>query len=738
MIGLRFGPGEDREEASMKSNFLIISVESRKGGVGKTTAALNLARILKERRKHAVLLLDVDITGTNATDCIDSAFWKDSCHAISTGAKREVRVANLLSIFQQQFMPGLNGPRFSKVGQGGDAPGSDSLIYAPDMINVFGSQIYDLKDSSVEAGDKYICKPSILFDELHAFWFIEFLQKTCEAFLDAIREEEPQRPVAVIIDNSPGYVGIAPAVQEWLTDLGPDRGKFLTVASLDKQDFLSCANAIHYIHELYARKWRTSRKFTNAMDQTHSSKKHIELAREDESFFVRLVETQPLGEGPHGASARFCDLNQHALSFYRACNSTRGEIHLSHPERYQGLVINRVPRLVKRGMYTYDTERIYSLMHQKGGDVIQQLLGRDRSSYAHYMVTYDESIEYQFVQPMMSRRRGRLSRRKERFENLLHSIDARRSLPPDELLQAILQHEKGIHPEMFSEIQMHLRHIQEMVEDVIRLVEQFGFSYLTQFIHEEWLPRNILRDFSVAVQNVLLEMEGPFIESSPWEPGDDGIGPEAHMFFEELRHCMNQHLERRDLPIPSSFAEQFLSSLALIVVLSMGCRRWHPKRAPELPDLFGSIAAIEVLHWMRDRKQGPKRLSIQRFLATDYLAEEELAELRGEVPIHPRWLEEGLLPRLYHACTSTQARLIDVRRDAVFLVALIRQLVMEDIREAPVLPYIRGVAEKVIVRKTMSHEAGEEQIAKGFSSVQYMDEFSEVLERVLARWESQE
>ena len=44
--------------------YKIISVESRKGGVGKTTAALNLSNLLVERG-YKVLLLDIDITGTS-------------------------------------------------------------------------------------------------------------------------------------------------------------------------------------------------------------------------------------------------------------------------------------------------------------------------------------------------------------------------------------------------------------------------------------------------------------------------------------------------------------------------------------------------------------------------------------------------------------------------------------------------------------------------------------------------
>jgi len=48
---------------------IIISVESRKGGVGKTTAALCMGKILL-KNGYAVLLIDTDITGTNIADCM--------------------------------------------------------------------------------------------------------------------------------------------------------------------------------------------------------------------------------------------------------------------------------------------------------------------------------------------------------------------------------------------------------------------------------------------------------------------------------------------------------------------------------------------------------------------------------------------------------------------------------------------------------------------------------------------
>lgn len=720
----------------MKNDFIIISVESRKGGVGKTTAALNLARILLEKRGYAVLFLDVDITGTNATDGIGSPFWKDSCYAVRNAAKVKPAVVNLLAIFERQFMPGLGVPRFVKKGARKGKTGDSYLVLASDKINIIGSQIYDLDASRYEkSGNTCICKPSILFDELHAFWFIEFLQKTCEAFLEVIRKDQPDRAVAVVVDNSPGYVGIAPAVQEWLTDLGPDRGKFLTVSSLDKQDLLSCGHAIHNIHQLYERKWRASRKFADATNHERESGEELHLSRDEEGFFLRLVEAPtPPRHVSNETAVPTSGANVADLLFYRVDNAEVGGAYLKQAEGYQGLVINRVPRLVKRGVYAYDNEKVYSFLQQKGSNLVQCLLGDNTRKYADWMVSYDEYIEYQFLQPMISRRVGRMSRRKGRFEEFMHAIEVRYSIPPDELLQDMLHEGKGFHTEMLNELRMYLRKVSENVTAVIRLVEQSGYSHLTGLIHEEWLPGNILRDFTVALQDVFLEMEHPLVEFAPWELGEDQIGEETWMFIEELRHQMERHMKG----IPIERSEQFVPSLIVVMALSMGRRWWHPKREPEFPKVIASVAAIEAMRWERRRGRSKERLGIQRFLASESLRDVGHEEFFRELEIHPRWLESGLLSRLYRACAAAQARVLDVRRDAEFLIALIQRLVEEDIRESPVLPYIRGVAEKVIVRKTISHESGRREIAKGFSSAQYMEEFSEVLEKVIRRWETRQ
>lgn len=717
----------------MDNGCLIISVESRKGGVGKTTAALNLARILLEKREHAVLFLDMDITGTNATDCLDSPFWKEICHAVEEKGKGKSTVANLLALFEQQFMLGLDIPRFVIKGASNKKVVNSTLVLALNKINIIGSQIYNLNGLQNEGNDTCICKPSILFDELHAFWFIEFLQKICEYFLEIVREDQPNREVAVIVDNSPGYVGIAPAVQEWLTDLGPDRGKFLTVTSLDKQDLLSCGHAIHNLHRLYACKWRASRKFADVTSLGKKTSEELQLAHDEEGFFLRLVEVLPIRKISHDTRDCQSGVSGADLAFYCENNTDIGEVYLDQPDRYQGLVINRVPRIVKRGVYTYDIKKVFSFIHHKGNNLINRLLGDDKSTFTNWMVGYDEYIEYQFLQPMISRSKSRMLPFIENY--FQHIVNEHSPIIHDNLLHKILSEKVEFNPNMLVELRIYLRKLNEAVLAVIRFVEQYGFSHLTSLIHkDEWLPDSILRDFRTVLQSFLPEAGAPFIEFAPWEFDEVRIDPEVWKFIERFRHNTRRYMMNKNLQIPMESIEQFLPSLTVIMIFSLNIRLWQSPLSEVIPELFESIAFIEALHWKRRRERSKERLNIQRFLATESWQKMDSKEL-PVMKIHPRLFEHELLPCIYSACASAQARLIDVQRDTEFLITLIQRLVMEEIHHESVLPYIKGVAEEVIVKKTKSHESGKNEITKGFSSVKYMEEFSEVLEKILIKWE---
>ena len=726
----------------MNNGFLIISVESRKGGVGKTTAALNLARILLEKRGNAVLFLDMDITGTNATDCLDSPFWKEICHAVKENGKSKSTDVNLLALFEQKFMIGLDIPRFIIKGASKNRLGNNPLVLALDKINIIGSQIYNLNDSQNEGNDTCICKPSILFDELHAFWFIEFLQKICEDFMEVVKEDQPNREVAVIVDNSPGYVGIAPAIQEWLTDLGPDRGKFLTVTSLDKQDLLSCGHAIHNLHRLYECKWRASRKFADVTSLKRNTSEDLQLADDEENFFLRLVETPPISQKSQNTLECQARISGADLAFYCENNTEIGGEYIDRPDRYQGLVINRVPPDVKSGEYTYNIEKVFPVIHRKGDNLLNRLLGDNKSTFTNWMVGYDEYIEYQFLQPMISRSKGQMSPPIE--NNLLHIIKQLDPILHNVILQHILLEKREFTPNMLDEVHIYLRKLHEAVTTVILFIEQNGFSHLTSLIHKEWLPGSILRDFRKVLQSFLPEAGVPFIEFAPWEFQENRVNPDIWELIERFRQKTKWYTLDDNMRIPMEYIEQFLPSLTVIMAFSLNIQLSKSNLGEYVQDLFESIAYIEALHWKRRRNKSKERLSIQRFLAAESLSEREWKEFtykmkvlpRGlEHEILPRGLEHEILPRLYSACTSAQARLIDVQRDAEFLITLIQRLVMEDIHNALVLPYIRDVAEKVIVQKTMSHESGKKNIAKGFSSVQYMEEFSEVLEKILRKWE---
>ena len=191
--------------------YKIYSVESRKGGVGKTTIALNLAKALIDKGQD-VLLIDCDITGTPITKAAEhSVFWKDDVWAEYEGQEP----MNLIDFYENRYLlEDKNGEALA-----------NQLGYKKGKIHLIGSDIYGMDG-------ELIIDPRDLMDELHSYWFVEMVKELVDSFCK--KSEQAQK--AIILDNSPGYVGIGRSLRGWLAKLGPDRANFVLVSSLDEQD----------------------------------------------------------------------------------------------------------------------------------------------------------------------------------------------------------------------------------------------------------------------------------------------------------------------------------------------------------------------------------------------------------------------------------------------------------------------------------------------------------------------
>jgi hypothetical protein len=88
----------------------------------------------------------------------------------------------------------------------------------------------------------------------------------------------------------------------------------------------------------------------------------------------------------------------------------------------------------------------------------------------------------------------------------------------------------------------------------------------------------------------------------------------------------------------------------------------------------------------------------------------------------------------YTACTSAQARLIDFAADAHFLIQLMQFMAHEELERKALFPFVRGIAEDVIINKIVRHEEAPSKMEEALRSAEYYREFDKVLSRVLANW----
>lgn len=326
--------------------YKIYSVESRKGGVGKTTVALNLAKALVDQ-DYDVLFIDCDITGTPITSAAcHSPFWKDIVKPLALNASG----SNLIQFFEEDYLRG-----------GGLEMGvADLLEVEKGKVHLLGSEIYD-------SNGKLIIDPRLLMDDMHSHWFVEMIIEMADAFCGKSKSDK----CAVILDNSPGYVGIGKSIREWLTSEGCDRAHFLLVSSLDEQDMESTISSAMDISRLMTTKWEIASLYDQLVNKkcdTEKTDKILDKEPEYKSFFYSLQEEEP----------------------YPSSLKNRPKI-----SDFVSVVLNKVPNIYQGENIGY---KIMGTEIPERKNVIESLFPLNGHGMPMNTIEYDASISGQFVE----------------------------------------------------------------------------------------------------------------------------------------------------------------------------------------------------------------------------------------------------------------------------------------------------------------------------------------------------
>lgn len=324
--------------------FKIYSVESRKGGVGKTTIALNLGKQLLS--KGPVLMLDCDITGTSISDpASNSIYWKDDANVLKDPNGQPY---NILGYFLDKFIRGN--------GNMNDFINSDMLQER--KINVIGSQLYA---STLRA----IADTRLLMDEIHSYWLVVFVRSIIEAF----ENYYSGKTVHVIVDNSPGYVGFCQALHNYMLKLGPETAKFLMVSSIDEQDLKSCIYACREIRDMIDTRLSAVVYYKRQLEgQSSDPNFERELIADSElkKFYFSLMDDKQMMESY--SNARLTEKN------------------------YLALVLNKVPRSLYDDNFDYNFENV---IPQEDMHLFKSITSANESE-PQTIIYYDEAISYQY------------------------------------------------------------------------------------------------------------------------------------------------------------------------------------------------------------------------------------------------------------------------------------------------------------------------------------------------------
>lgn len=271
--------------------FIVVNVESRKGGVGKTTCALGFANLLVEDG-FEVLFLDLDLTGTESASWYDSVkcnyFFGNHLNLVTKNSSTDKKDAyNLIDMFEE-FIEGNEPDNIAFVNKNGNSA-TNAIMLNPKQVNIFSSNLVRSKTGKNE----YRYSPAVLSDEMHSTWFVEMIKVLVNATCRNLPKKENGgvSRLVVVIDNSPGYTALSQALENWITDIGPECGKYLFISTINEQDYKSIFESIDAVHQHYKEKKDASREYKDAISNLSYAPGPMNLRQQQ--FFTRLATESP-------------------------------------------------------------------------------------------------------------------------------------------------------------------------------------------------------------------------------------------------------------------------------------------------------------------------------------------------------------------------------------------------------------------------------------------------------------
>jgi len=691
--------------------YKIISVESRKGGVGKTTAALNLSNLLVERG-YKTLLLDIDITGTSIEGSYNSTFWKGKINPIKQN-KKEI---NLLKIFHDVFLEGECLPKFSLEDGSNNTvdifnlESKNDFIVSANKINIFNSEIYS-DDSNL------ICDPRILFDELHSFWLIDMIESLCDSFADCVKDEK----TVIVLDNSPGYVGLGKSIHDWLTDIGPDSGKFLTISSLDVQDLNSCLNAIQAIESIVDKKIEGAKYYQKLKNLENNIE---EPSKESKKFFLKLAT----GEVKNGR-----------YQYFKSENLENPELNA-----YQSLIINKAPREIKSDTLHYD---VYKSLKgdDKKKEIFQIFSGEQRDRKPQNVVYFDNYIHFQFVEPFVEKVRNDRKRKYSSLKGYFTKIE-------NEIAENQHKEIENNYSQFLDTIDSYENTLSKLLG---RLLET-GYDNIVRLVEERWHPRTPLIKTQQIFENLCYDT--PFSEkyyNAKEDKYENGIDEkyfkhEIEVFFMNMEQLVRDEWSLSYKRRRNRFS---LETLCFFLIELYIKREFSERENSFFRSLLVLILSIQNERFERNRDQikSKKNSSFQFFLANENITSTEIRKYRHltkEIPFkyfEKRHFNEDIfyffekseiLPSFYNSFCHTQARLIDIHDDFRFLITILRNVTIDERNERTIIfPNIRDILDDVIIKKSTPSSSANEKVYMEFQGAQYMSDFREILiNNVISKW----